>query len=85
MRLIGWSAMRESTSRKYASATLSPFPAALTDPVKHNPFVCHSYRKHPGWGSRPSSQIFSFRNPIICHSLLSTIPFTIRTYEKTHP
>ena len=32
-------------------ATLSPVPATLTSRVKHNPFVCHSYRKHPGWGS----------------------------------
>jgi hypothetical protein len=37
----------QSTENK---ATLSPFPATLTYCVKHNPFVCHSYRKHPGWG-----------------------------------
>jgi hypothetical protein len=24
--------------------------ATLTSRVSHNPFVCHSYRKHPGWG-----------------------------------
>jgi len=31
-------------------ATLSPVPATLTSRVKHNPFVCHSCKKHPGWG-----------------------------------
>jgi hypothetical protein len=30
--------------------TLSPAVATLTSRVKHNPFVCHSYKKHPGWG-----------------------------------
>jgi hypothetical protein len=33
------------------TATLSPFAATLTSRVKHNPFVCHSYKKHPGWVS----------------------------------
>ena len=28
--------------------TLSLFPATLTRHVNHNPFVCHSYKKHPG-------------------------------------
>ncbi len=27
---------------------LSPFPATLTRRVKVNPFVCNSYKKHPG-------------------------------------
>src|SRR5580692_3790053 len=31
-------------------ATLSPFPATLMSRVKHKSFICHSYRKHPGWG-----------------------------------
>jgi len=30
--------------------TLSPAVATLTSRVKPNPFVCHSCRKHPGWG-----------------------------------
>ena len=30
---------------------LSPFPATLTSLVNHNPFLCHSCRKHPGWGA----------------------------------
>ena len=33
------------------STTLSPVPATLTSLVKHKSFICHSYRKHPGWGS----------------------------------
>jgi hypothetical protein len=33
------------------AATLSPVPATLTSRVKHNPFVCHSYKKHRGWGT----------------------------------
>jgi len=31
--------------------TLSPAVATLTSRVKPNPFVCHSCKKHPGWGS----------------------------------
>jgi hypothetical protein len=31
-------------------ATLSPLLATLTRRVKPNPFVCHSYKKHPGVG-----------------------------------
>ena len=30
--------------------TLSPAVATLTSRVKPNPFACHSYKKHPGWG-----------------------------------
>src|SRR5208282_870224 len=32
------------------SATLSPAFATLTRRVKHKSCVCHSYKKHPGWG-----------------------------------
>src|SRR5271170_2841672 len=35
------------------TATLSPAFATLTDCVKHKSFVCHSYKKHPGWGYPP--------------------------------
>ena len=31
---------------------LSRTIATLTDRVKHKSFVCHSYKKHPGWGCR---------------------------------
>jgi len=36
--------------------TLSLVFATLMSHVKVNPFVCHSYEKHPGWGSHLSSQ-----------------------------
>jgi hypothetical protein len=29
---------------------VTPFPATLTSHVKDKPFVCHSYKKHRGWG-----------------------------------
>src|SRR5579872_1565887 len=43
-------------------ATLSPFAATLTSRVKHNSFVCHSYKKHPGVGYTPplASRGFDF-------------------------
>jgi hypothetical protein len=37
-------------------ATLSPVFATLTRRVKPNPFVCHSYKKHPGDGAHSSNQ-----------------------------
>jgi hypothetical protein len=40
-------------------ATLSPAFATLARRVKHKSFVCHSYRKHRGWGVHPSNQIFN--------------------------
>src|SRR5580765_477666 len=62
------------------SATLSPVFATLTSRVKHKSCVCHSYKKHPG--SHPPNQIFSFRSLVNRHSLLSPIPFKIRTCAK---
>jgi hypothetical protein len=75
-------------------AALSPFAATLTSSVKHNSFVCHSYRKHRGWGYILPSEFFSFRNRTTRHSLLvypeasrratiSSIVFRIRTYRKS--
>src|ERR1700720_1844184 len=61
------------------SATLSPFAATLTSCVKHKPFVCHSYRKPPGWGQPLQSKLFALRNPTTHHSLLFSISFRIRT------
>ena len=63
-------------------ATLSPAFATLTNHVKHNPCVCHSYKKHRGVGSHPSNQIFSFRS--LANRPLTTFPisFRIRTYAK---
>src|SRR5579859_7802027 len=36
---------------KENKVTLSPVVATLTSHVKANPFVCRSYKKHPGWES----------------------------------
>ncbi len=50
------------------TATLSPFPVALTTRVKPKSFVCHSYKKYRGRGtSRESSPIPSH----VFHMLLS--------------
>jgi len=57
------------------TATLSPAFATLARPVTPNPFVCHSYEKHPGWGMHPRAFSPIFR-------LVGAIPFRIRTYEK---
>jgi hypothetical protein len=64
------------------SATLSPVPATLTSRVNPNPFVCHSCRKHPGWGYLLQAKIFSFGNLTTNYSPLSTISFIIRTSAK---
>ncbi len=72
--------------RHEKSATLSLAFATLTSRVKHKSSVCHSYKKHPG--SHLSSQRsfrsgFSRPNFLPTHySPVSTISFTIRTYEK---
>jgi hypothetical protein len=67
------------------TTTLSPALATLADRVKHKSFVCHSYKKHPGGGYILQAKIFSFGNLTTNYSPLSTISFTIRTYEKyTH-
>ena len=41
-------------------ATLSSLPATLTSHVKPNPFVCHSYKKHRGWGYPSQTQVSSW-------------------------
>src|SRR5580658_1870377 len=41
------------------ATTLSPAFATLTRRVKLNPFVCHSYRKHPGWVYPPAKSFLS--------------------------
>jgi hypothetical protein len=38
------------------TATSSPAFATLTHHVNRNPFLCHSYRKHPGVGSHLSNE-----------------------------
>src|SRR6476660_4510964 len=68
-------------------AALSPVVATLARHVHHNPFVCHSYKKHRG--SHLSSQR-SFRSGFsrpnflpTRHSPLATKSFIIRTSEKS--
>src|SRR5579859_4093800 len=63
------------------SATLSPVSATLTDTVAHNPFVCHSYKKHRGYTFQPG---ISFRSLTTRHSPLATISFIIRTSKTQH-
>jgi hypothetical protein len=68
-------------------AALSPVPATLMSRVNHNPFVCHSYRKHPGSHlsrQRSFRSGFARRNFLPTrHSPLSTISSLIRTYIKS--
>ena len=79
-------------------ATLSPVLATLTRRVKPNPFVCHSYKKHPGWGSHSSNQNPAFLPapnhkspvtarvlslpPVTSYQSRMTKSFIIRTYAK---
>jgi hypothetical protein len=73
-------------------ATLSPFLATLTSHVTRNSFVCHSCKKHPGWGLHPPSpsplspppvtaRVLSLP-PVTSHQSPITKSFIIRTYEK---
>src|ERR1700676_66291 len=39
------------------TATLSLVFATLTGRVKHKSCVCHSYKKHPGWGIPSTSSL----------------------------
>lgn len=42
------------------SAALSPAFAILTECVKHKSSVCHSYKKHGGWGYPRQNEFQSF-------------------------
>src|SRR5579859_3869308 len=53
------------------SATLSLAFAALTSHVKHKSCVCHSYKKHPGWGYTLQPEMPPFPNPSAHHPLLT--------------
>jgi hypothetical protein len=62
------------------TTTLSSVFATLTSRVKHKFFVCHSYKKHPGWG------YISFELSLTAlrttHHSPPTIPFRMRTSAK---
>src|SRR5208282_4833726 len=74
------------------SATLSPFAATLTRHVTLNPFVCHSYKKHPGWGYPvPAKSLCAFfdlaavnSNGIRTYEKRALNPFRIRTSKTRH-
>ena len=78
--------LREKSQLTENPAALSRVVATLTRHVHHNPFVCHSYKKHRGSHlSRPRSFRSGFSRPNFlptCHSPLATISFIIRTSEK---
>jgi hypothetical protein len=63
----------------------SPLPATLTSRVNLNPFVCHSYRKHPGWGYILQPEVFTLHTLTTHCSLLSTNSLTIRISAKRAP
>jgi hypothetical protein len=47
-----------------ATAALAPRIDAKLTRVNHNPFICHSYEKHPGWGMPlQSSRLLFPRTP----------------------
>jgi len=53
------------------TTTLSPAFATLARRVKHKSFVCHSYRKHPGWGQVVQRSLTLFTTH---YSLLTVLP-----------
>src|SRR5208282_5269847 len=54
--------------------TLSLLFATLTRRVKVNPFVCHSYKKHPGVGSPSNERLSSFPANFTDHGSRNTNP-----------
>jgi len=64
-------------------AALSRVVATLTRHLHLNPFVCHSYKKHPGGGYTPKPGI-PFCNLTTRHSPLATKSFRIRTSKTQH-
>jgi hypothetical protein len=63
-----------------STTTLSSVFATLTRRVKPNPFVCHSYKKHPGWGYITCP--LSLAPSRTTHHSPPTIPFRMRTSAK---
>ncbi len=60
-----FAALTDSSQLHDNTATLSPAFATLTPCVKHKFFVCHSYKKHRGWGKvEQASACFPFLNPV---------------------
>ena len=72
-------------------AALSPAFATLTRRVKHKSFVCHSCRKHPGWGMPFSSNLRTIKSAepaaiflATSHSPLVTSSVPINLLESTN-
>jgi len=72
------------------SLPATPFPATLTNRVKHKPCVCHSYRKHRGWGVPYSSNLRTIKHadlasiiPATNHSPLVTSSVPLNLLEST--
>jgi hypothetical protein len=63
--------------------TLSPAFATLTRRVKLNPFVCHSYKKHPGRGVTPFKP--NLLPPEPNHSSLTTLYYYSPYSRAPHP
>jgi hypothetical protein len=62
------------------TATLSPVPATLTSRVKHKSFVCHSYKKHRGWGTLP---LLTPHDPLPTSYPLKPLPHMAHPYLCT--
>ena len=62
------------------TTTLSPAFATLTSRVKPKSCVCHSYKKHPGWGYTFGP--LSLTASRTAHHSLPAIPFRICTSAK---
>ena len=72
------------------SATLSPAIATLTSHVKRKSCVCHSYKKHPGWGVPFSPNLRTIKRgeaaPIFLatrHSSLATSSVPLNLLKST--
>jgi hypothetical protein len=76
-----------SFNSKLSTVSLSSltFPLTRMDAkltrVKHKSFICHSYKKHPGWGT---PRHFSAPLPI-CPSLATTNLFRMIFFARPHP
>jgi hypothetical protein len=78
-------ALPNSPQQTEIKASLSPFPATLTDFANYKPFVCHSYKKTGGWGEgllSPCVSAESVNGTRRCDPTCSSKPFTFRTYAK---
>src|SRR6476619_8084849 len=73
-------------ARFFEFCPVSPFLATLTRNVQANLSVCHSYKKHPGWGALRLPLVTSGQSPITKSfttlRLRAVLARRIRTCEK---